>query len=84
MTDEKKSYNIAGEDDMEYVEMYKLDPAIAYTPEINNAILDAVYDVNMRHYTNMGMEEAEAKKLADQHRSQGEATVKHHIEKRGW
>ena len=42
---DKQSYNIMrhdGIDDMEYVEELGLDPALAYTPEINEAIIEHV------------------------------------------
>ena len=41
----KKSYNVlalrgAGVDDMEYVEQFGLDPSVAYTPKINDIMLE--------------------------------------------
>ncbi len=44
------SYNMnaeLGTDDMEYVEEFNLDPAIAYTPEINDVMLKYVYEGNI-------------------------------------
>ena len=47
MSNDKVSHNIVpGIDDMEYVEMFNLDPALAYTPEINEAILSKVWEQN--------------------------------------
>ena len=64
MTTSSRNYNIlalrgADVDDMEYVEMFGLDPELAYKPELNTAMLDKVYKENIE----FGMDEAKAKKL---------------------
>lgn len=51
-TSSPKSYNYlalrgAGVDDMEYVEHFGLDPSVAYTPKINDAMLDITYQQNI-------------------------------------
>ena len=51
-TSSPKSYNYlalrgAGVDDMEFVEQFGLDPEIAYTPKINDAMLDITYQQNI-------------------------------------
>lgn len=51
-TSSPKSYNVmalrgAQVDDMEYVEMFNLDPSIAYTPAINDAMLEMTYQQNI-------------------------------------
>ena len=52
-TSSRKSYNIQalrgdkGQDDMDVVQQYNLDPALAYTPEINKAAIDAQYQDNI-------------------------------------
>ena len=61
-TSSRKSYNYlalrgAGVDDMEFVEENGLDPSLAYTPKINDAMLDIVYDQNIK----AGIEEKKAK-----------------------
>ena len=45
-----KSYNMNAEqgvDDMEFVEEFNLDPAVAYTPKINDVMLQYVYEGNL-------------------------------------
>jgi len=67
-TSSRKNYNIlalrgANVDDMEYIETFGLDPSLAYTPKLNDAMLDAMYQENI----NKGMEEADAQKSRDTH-----------------
>jgi len=55
-----KNHNIAwildGETtDNELVERYNLDPSLAYTPKINAAVRQAVYDENIREMTARGI-----------------------------
>lgn len=45
-------------DDMEFVEQFGLDPALAYTDKINDAMLQMTYDQNLAS----GMEEDVAKR----------------------
>ena len=63
-TSSPKNYNIlalrGGQvSDQEYVETFGLDPSLANTPDLNNAMLQTVYDQNIQE----GMEEKEAKRL---------------------
>lgn len=65
---DKQNYNImalrgAQLDDMEYVDTFGLDPALAYTPELNDAMLKVAYDQNIES----GMEADEAQKIYDMH-----------------
>ena len=55
-------------DDMEYVETLGLDPSVAYTPAINDVMLD----LTMQQNIDAGMDEAEAKKK----RSTAERNIK--------
>ena len=57
-------------DDMEVVEQFGLDPALAYTPELNDVMLDKMRDENYQGYVQSGMSEAEAKSKADGMRTQ--------------
>ena len=62
-TSSPKSYNYlalrgAGVDDMEFVEQFSLDPAVAYTPKINDAMLDITYQQNI----DAGVDEKKAMK----------------------
>ena len=66
---EKKSYNHlalrgAPVDDMEFVEQFGLDPELAYTPKLNEVLMDRMEQDNINFYTtekNMTDEEAVAK-----------------------
>ena len=66
---EKKSYNHlalrgAPVDDMEFVEQFGLDPELAYTPKLNEVLMDRMEQDNINFYTtekNMTDEEAIAK-----------------------
>ena len=66
---EKKSYNHlalrgAPVDDMEFVEQFGLDPELAYTPKLNEVLMDRMEQDNINFYTtekNMTNEEAVAK-----------------------
>ena len=67
-TSSRKNYNIlalrgANVDDMEYVETFGLDPKVAYTPALNQAMLKAMYDENVAG----GMDEKEALKSMKSH-----------------
>ena len=76
MSDEKKSYNIVpGIDDMEYVEMYNLDPTLAYTPEINEAILSKVWEQNYSGALAEGLSDEESKSYAENSRRAGRKTI---------
>lgn len=76
MSNDKVSHNIVpGIDDMEYVEMFNLDPALAYTPEINEAILSKVWDNNYAGAVAEGLSEAEAQAHAEAQRVSGRMTV---------
>jgi len=54
-----------GVDDMEYVNELGLDPALAYTPEINEAIVANVAAANYASYIELGKSPEEAKELTD-------------------
>mgnify|MGYP005987232683 CR=1 FL=1 len=83
MSNEKVSHNIVpGVDDMEYVEMFNLNPALAYTPEINEAILNRVYEDNVAAAMSEGMTEEEAKADSEVQRSRARATIDRALEQR--
>jgi len=76
MSNDKVSHNIVpGIDDMEYVEMFNLDPALAYTPEINEAILSKVWEQNYSGAVAEGLSEEEAMAHAESQRTTGRRTV---------
>ena len=67
-TSSRKNYNIlalrgGAVDDMEYVETFGLDPTLAYTPKLNDAMLMQ----SMKENIDAGMDEAEARKKMDVH-----------------
>ena len=62
MTTSSRNYNYlalrgTGVDDMEFVDTFGLDPNVAYTPGINDAMLDITYQQNVQG----GMSEDKAK-----------------------
>ena len=62
MTTSSRNYNYlalrgSGVDDMEFVDTFGLDPNLAYTPGINDAMLDLTMKQNM----DSGMSEKKAK-----------------------
>lgn len=78
---DKKSYNYmalrgADIDDMEYVEQFGLDPEVAYTPRINDVMLDKVHKQNYDLYLQGGKSEVEARKAADKQRTLARANIK--------
>jgi len=76
MSNDKVSHNIVpGIDDMEYVEMFNLDPSLAYTPEINEAILSKVWEQNYSGAVAEGLSEEEAMAHAEAQRTAGRNTV---------
>lgn len=67
-TSSPKSYNYlalrgAQVDDMEFVEQFGLDPSLAYTPKLNDAMLNQ----SMQDNIDAGMDEAEARQKRDLH-----------------
>lgn len=83
MSNEKVSHNIVpGVDDMEYVEMFDLNPALAYTPGINDAILNRVYEDNVAAALSEGMTEEEAKADSEVQRRRARATIERALEQR--
>ena len=64
--------------DMELIEEYGLDPALAGKPAINDAMLDIVYQKNMAAMVDSGMSEGKAKAEAGRLRAQ----AKHQMSKK--
>ena len=63
-TTSSRNYNYlalrgAGVDDMEFVEQFNLGPALAYTPALNEAMLDMTMKQNIED----GMDEKEAMRV---------------------
>jgi len=51
-------------DDMDFIQDFNLDPSLAYTPKINDAMLDLMYEQNVNNfmkYDNMPRPNAQAK-----------------------
>jgi len=76
----KKSYNrlaLQGVDidDMEFVKEFNLNPQLAYTPKINDALLNTMYDKNVRSYINNGSSMNEAKSKAGRLRAQAKKEI---------
>lgn len=64
-------------DDMEFVKEYGLDPALAYTPAINDELLRIMYNKNVNGLIQAGVKEGKAKADAGRMR----ALIKKDIEK---
>lgn len=76
----KKSYNrmaLMGfdVDDMEFVKEFNLNPNVAYTPEINDTMLDLMYQENINGYMLMGDTREAAQSKAGRHRSKGKKEI---------
>jgi len=76
----QKSYNTLALqglefDDMEFVEQYKLDPKLAYTPKINFAMLDNVYHRNIDNFIKDGMTREKAGVKAGRIRAKYKANI---------
>ena len=87
-TSSRKNYNYLAlrgnpTDDMEYVENFELDPVVAYTPAINDAMLEKVHKQNMDYYMNNGMTEAEAMAKANNNKSIAMNNIKALLKKNG-
>lgn len=80
-TSSRKSYNVLalrgmGVDDMDYVEEFGLDPSVAYTPKINDVMLERTFKENMTFYIEDGMPEPEARTKAMNERNAAERNIK--------
>ena len=62
-------------DDMEVVQQFGLDPSLAYTPEINDVMIEKMYNDNVQGYMKQGMTEQEARSKAGASRSKVRADV---------
>lgn len=76
-----KNFNVlalqgADIDDMEYIEQFNLDPKLAYTPGINDAMLDSVRSENLEFFRSEGIPEKEAISKANEYHSTAKARVK--------
>lgn len=75
---ENKSHNMMsgeGIDDMDYVNELGLDPTLAYTPEINEAIINRIEANNFVEYVSQGYDEAQAKAMSTELAKRGRANV---------
>jgi len=63
-------------DDMEYIEQFNLDPKLAYTPGINDAMLDSVRAENLEFFRSEGNTEKEALRKANEYHSSAKASIK--------
>lgn len=84
----RKSYNYlalrgAGVDDMEFVEQFGLDPGVAYTNKINEAMLDLNEQENRDFYMKDGIPEDEAVAKAKSNRMKAERDLKELLAKNG-
>lgn len=68
--------------DMELIEKYGLDPALAGTPAINDAMLDIVYQNNIKGAMDAGMSEGKAKAEAGRLRAQAKSEMMKEMKKK--
>ena len=85
---DKKSYNHlalkgAPVDDMEFVEKFNLDPSVAYSNKINEAMLDMVHKENFEHFMEGGMSEKDAQMKADANKMDAMKGLKEMLAKKG-
>ncbi len=78
---DKKNYNrlaLQGwdVDDMEVVSQYGLDPQLAYTPRLNDVLLEKAYKDNIKGYIGMGYSEGKAKAEAGRSKAQAMNEIK--------
>jgi len=62
-------------DDMEFVDQFNLDPNLAYTPKINFAMLDNVYQKNINNLVEEGIPRDKAKIQAGRLRADAKKKV---------
>jgi len=77
LIDKGRSHNIFRRDvdDMELAKIYNLDPAVAYTPAINNAIVNAQYAETYKELVAQGVPDKKAKQTASEHRAEANKRV---------
>lgn len=86
---EKKNYNYlalkgANVDDMEFVERFDLDPAVAYTNKLNDVMLDRMEQDNITFYVNdEGMDRKEAEMKAKSNKMEAMKGIKELLASRG-
>jgi hypothetical protein len=62
-------------DDMEFCQEFKLDPSLAYTPELNIAMLNKVYESNVKDFMEQGMSEQAAKSASGKLRAEAKSDI---------
>jgi hypothetical protein len=62
-------------DDMEFVQQFNLDPKVAYTPEINMAMLDHVYQKQVNGLMAKGMSREKASVEAGRRRAKSRKEI---------
>ena len=67
---------------MEYVEHFDLDPEVAYTPKLNEIMLDMTEQQNFDEYKKT-MNETEARTMARNERMSAERDIKKLLARRG-
>lgn len=88
MTD-KINYNLQslmGIDDLpdeDFVQMFDLDPSLANTPALNDAMLAKIEAENVNHFIQEGESEGVAKTKAAEIRMGVQNNIKHHLAKKG-
>jgi hypothetical protein len=77
---QKKNYNrlaLQGMDidDMEFVKEYNLDASLAYTPALNDAMLEKVYELNIEELIEDGVDPQKARSEAGKRRAEAKSDI---------
>lgn len=62
-------------DDNEFIKEFNLNPNLAGKPEINDAILNVMYEKNIKNYVNDGIPIGEAKSKAGRLRAEAKREI---------
>ena len=76
--DKNTSFNVLA---LQYIEQFNLDPKLAYTPGINDAMLSSVRDENLAYFRSEGDTEKEALRKADEYHRSAKASIKQLLNK---
>ena len=88
VTTSSRNYNYlalrgANVDDMEFIEQFGLDPSIAYTNKLNEAMLDKTEKDNIQSFMDEGMDAESAAVKAAQNKEQAWKDLKILLAKNG-
>jgi len=62
-------------DDLEFCKQFNLDPSLAYTPKVNIAMLDLMYEQNVKGFEGEGYSLSQSKSEAGRLRAEAKADI---------